>query len=274
VKELRWPKGKFVSYLAGFHGPPGPFRPRSRGSAQGGRGLPERRQLAACKGKFVEVESGKKADRPQLEKAFQLCRILSAPSWSLPNSTGCLHLGCCFQCGNHQYASATAPITAHTIQCGASFFCSARFSFHSLRISLARSSLPSSSAISCRMREETASSCFPSRSSRHANHDKAKAAPATSKYVHSGTLLIVRHGSWCQPARRIRPFSPPSGVECLPKTKMRTASLRTIERMRRFYTIPSSPSLQACANARGRPPHPWSVISSGALCLSCARYGP
>ena len=27
---------------------------------------------------FVEVESGKKADRPQLEKAFQLCRLLGA----------------------------------------------------------------------------------------------------------------------------------------------------------------------------------------------------
>src|ERR1700737_5005283 len=27
---------------------------------------------------FVEVESGKKADRPQLEKAFQLCRLIGA----------------------------------------------------------------------------------------------------------------------------------------------------------------------------------------------------
>src|SRR5215468_7381243 len=27
---------------------------------------------------FVEVESGKKADRPQLEKAFQFCRLIGA----------------------------------------------------------------------------------------------------------------------------------------------------------------------------------------------------
>jgi DNA invertase Pin-like site-specific DNA recombinase len=70
-------EGKFVSYL------------RVSTSRQGRSGLGIEAQRQAVEDylnggnwqlvrEFVEVESGKKADRPQLEKAFQLCRLLGA----------------------------------------------------------------------------------------------------------------------------------------------------------------------------------------------------
>jgi DNA invertase Pin-like site-specific DNA recombinase len=70
-------EGKFVSYL------------RVSTARQGRSGLGLEAQRKAVEDyldggnwqlvkQFVEVESGKKADRPQLEKAFQLCRLLSA----------------------------------------------------------------------------------------------------------------------------------------------------------------------------------------------------
>ena len=70
-------EGKFVSYL------------RVSTARQGRSGLGLEAQRKAVEDylnggnwqlvkQFVEVESGKKADRPQLEKAFQLCRLLGA----------------------------------------------------------------------------------------------------------------------------------------------------------------------------------------------------
>src|SRR5215471_6033243 len=70
-------EGKFVSYL------------RVSTARQGRSGLGIEAQRKAVEDylnggnwqlvkEFVEVESGKKADRPQLEKAFQLCRVLGA----------------------------------------------------------------------------------------------------------------------------------------------------------------------------------------------------
>jgi DNA invertase Pin-like site-specific DNA recombinase len=70
-------QGKFVSYL------------RVSTVRQGRSGLGIEAQRKAVEDylnggnwqlvkEFVEVESGKKADRPQLEKAFQLCRLLGA----------------------------------------------------------------------------------------------------------------------------------------------------------------------------------------------------
>jgi DNA invertase Pin-like site-specific DNA recombinase len=70
-------EGKFVSYL------------RVSTARQGRSGLGLEAQRKAVEDflnggnwqlvkEFVEVESGKKADRPQLEKAFQLCRLLGA----------------------------------------------------------------------------------------------------------------------------------------------------------------------------------------------------
>jgi DNA invertase Pin-like site-specific DNA recombinase len=70
-------EGKFVSYL------------RVSTTRQGRSGLGLEAQRKAVEDylnggnwqlvkEFVEVESGKKADRPQLEKAFQLCRLLGA----------------------------------------------------------------------------------------------------------------------------------------------------------------------------------------------------
>ena len=70
-------EGKFVSYL------------RVSTARQGRSGLGLEAQRKAVEDylnggnwqlvtQFVEVESGKKADRPQLEKAFRLCRLLGA----------------------------------------------------------------------------------------------------------------------------------------------------------------------------------------------------
>jgi DNA invertase Pin-like site-specific DNA recombinase len=70
-------EGKFVSYL------------RVSTARQGRSGLGLEAQRKAVEDylnggnwqlvkEFVEVESGKRADRPQLEKAFQLCRLLGA----------------------------------------------------------------------------------------------------------------------------------------------------------------------------------------------------
>jgi DNA invertase Pin-like site-specific DNA recombinase len=70
-------EGRFVSYL------------RVSTARQGRSGLGLEAQRKAVEDyldggswqlvkEFVEVESGKKADRPQLEKAFQLCRLLGA----------------------------------------------------------------------------------------------------------------------------------------------------------------------------------------------------
>jgi DNA invertase Pin-like site-specific DNA recombinase len=70
-------EGKFVSYL------------RVSTARQGRSGLGLEAQRKAVEDylnggnwqlvkEFVEVESGKKADRPQLEKAFQLCRLIGA----------------------------------------------------------------------------------------------------------------------------------------------------------------------------------------------------
>jgi DNA invertase Pin-like site-specific DNA recombinase len=70
-------EGKFVSYL------------RVSTARQGRSGLGLEAQRKAVEDflnggnwqlvkEFVEVESGKRADRPQLEKAFQLCRLIGA----------------------------------------------------------------------------------------------------------------------------------------------------------------------------------------------------
>ena len=70
-------EGKFVSYL------------RVSTARQGKSGLGIEAQRKAVEDylnggnwqlvkEFVEVESGKKADRPQLEKAFQFCRLIGA----------------------------------------------------------------------------------------------------------------------------------------------------------------------------------------------------
>ena len=66
-------EGKFVSYL----------RVSTARQGRSGLGLEAQRKavedyLNGGNWQFVEVESGKKADRPQLEKAFQLCRLLGA----------------------------------------------------------------------------------------------------------------------------------------------------------------------------------------------------
>jgi DNA invertase Pin-like site-specific DNA recombinase len=70
-------EGKFVSYL----------RVSTARQGRSGLGLEAQRQAVTdwldggrwtVVKEFVEIESGKKADRPQLEKAFQLCRLLSA----------------------------------------------------------------------------------------------------------------------------------------------------------------------------------------------------
>jgi DNA invertase Pin-like site-specific DNA recombinase len=70
-------EGKFVSYL----------RVSTARQGKSGLGLEAQRQAVEdflnggnwhLAKEFVEVESGKKADRPQLAKAFQLCRVLGA----------------------------------------------------------------------------------------------------------------------------------------------------------------------------------------------------
>jgi hypothetical protein len=70
-------EGKFVSYL----------RVSTARQGRSGLGLEAQRQAVEdflnggnwqLVKEFVEVESGKKADRPQLEKAFQLCRLIGA----------------------------------------------------------------------------------------------------------------------------------------------------------------------------------------------------
>ena len=69
--------GKFVSYL----------RVSTARQGRSGLGLEAQRQAVEdflnggnwqLAREFVEIESGKKADRPQLAKAFQLCRVLGA----------------------------------------------------------------------------------------------------------------------------------------------------------------------------------------------------
>jgi DNA invertase Pin-like site-specific DNA recombinase len=69
--------GKFVSYL----------RVSTARQGRSGLGLEAQRQAVEdflnggnwqLAKEFVEIESGKKADRPQLAKAFQLCRVLGA----------------------------------------------------------------------------------------------------------------------------------------------------------------------------------------------------
>src|SRR6516225_9962107 len=77
VSEGRMAEGKFVSYL------------RVSTARQGRSGLGIEAQRKAVEDylnggnwqlvkEFVEFESGKKADRPQLEKAFQFCRLIGA----------------------------------------------------------------------------------------------------------------------------------------------------------------------------------------------------
>ena len=70
-------EGKFVSYL----------RVSTARQGRSGLGLEAQRQAVEdflnggnwqLVKEFVEIESGKKADRPQLEKAFQLCRLIGA----------------------------------------------------------------------------------------------------------------------------------------------------------------------------------------------------
>jgi DNA invertase Pin-like site-specific DNA recombinase len=70
-------EGKFVSYL----------RVSTARQGRSGLGLEAQRQAVTdwldggrwtLVKEFVEVESGKHADRPQLEKALQLCRLLGA----------------------------------------------------------------------------------------------------------------------------------------------------------------------------------------------------
>ena len=66
-------EGKFVSYL----------RVSTARQGRSGLGLEAQRKavedfLNGGNWSVVEVESGKKADRPQLEKAFQLCRLIGA----------------------------------------------------------------------------------------------------------------------------------------------------------------------------------------------------
>jgi hypothetical protein len=41
-------------------------------------------------GEFTEVETGKRNDRPELQKALAVCRrVAAAPAWSSPSWTGC-----------------------------------------------------------------------------------------------------------------------------------------------------------------------------------------
>jgi len=70
-------EGKFVSYL----------RVSTARQGRSGLGIEAQRQAVEdflnggnwqVVKEFVEVESGKKGDRPQLEKAFQLCRLIGA----------------------------------------------------------------------------------------------------------------------------------------------------------------------------------------------------
>jgi DNA invertase Pin-like site-specific DNA recombinase len=70
-------EGKFVSYL----------RVSTARQGRSGLGIEAQRQAVTdflnggnwqLVKEFVEVESGKRADRPQLEKAFQLCRLTGA----------------------------------------------------------------------------------------------------------------------------------------------------------------------------------------------------
>jgi DNA invertase Pin-like site-specific DNA recombinase len=70
-------EGKFVSYL----------RVSTARQGRSGLGIEAQRQAVEdflnggnwkLVKEFVEIESGKKADRPQLEKAFQLCRLIGA----------------------------------------------------------------------------------------------------------------------------------------------------------------------------------------------------
>jgi DNA invertase Pin-like site-specific DNA recombinase len=70
-------EGKFISYI----------RVSTAKQGRSGLGLEAQRKAVAdflnggnwqIVKEFVEVESGKKADRPQLAKAFQACRIFGA----------------------------------------------------------------------------------------------------------------------------------------------------------------------------------------------------
>jgi hypothetical protein len=67
--------GKPAEFNGGIQVSPGSIRARLGSPAQGLEDYLNGGNWQLVK-EFVEVESGKKADRPQLEKAFQLCRLL------------------------------------------------------------------------------------------------------------------------------------------------------------------------------------------------------
>ncbi len=80
------PPGRFVAYL----------RVSTDGQGRSGLGREAQRQAVAAHvaqaggevvAEFHEVESGKRADRPQLAAALPACRT-SGPCWSSPSSIG------------------------------------------------------------------------------------------------------------------------------------------------------------------------------------------
>ena len=79
--------GKFVAY----------FRVSTDRQGKSGLGLDAQREVVmnylngdrwSLVDEFTEVESGKRADRPELEKALAACKKQKQSS-SLPSSTGC-----------------------------------------------------------------------------------------------------------------------------------------------------------------------------------------
>jgi DNA invertase Pin-like site-specific DNA recombinase len=113
-------EGKFVSYL----------RVSTARQGRSGLGLEAQRKAVddylnggnwQLVKEFVEVESGKKADRPQLEKAFQLCRLLGAKlviakldrlSRDVHFLTGLEKAGIEFVCADMPHAT---PLTVHIL---------------------------------------------------------------------------------------------------------------------------------------------------------------